>query len=183
VAEWKLDSKMTYLCRPKNRQEVYRLAEITNQNDAPLMPGLVSVFAGGDFLGKTNIDGFIAPGEMFEMPFGVDNNIKVERTLVGEKKKHSEGIFTDDKLIHERTIMISLKNNGSDEKKIRLEEAMPLSRDDRIKIKIGDTSPKYDFQNEKGRTAWKLTLKPGEEKVVTIPLRIEHPQDVRINGL
>ncbi|MFH2035982.1 MAG: mucoidy inhibitor MuiA family protein [Candidatus Zixiibacteriota bacterium] len=183
VADWNLKGKVTYVCRPQNYQQVYRQAEIFNQKNAPIMPGEISVYAGSDFLGKTRFDNFIAPGEKFELAFGAENNIKVERTLVDINKEHNDGIFSGNSIKDERTVKITLKNNGPDEKKIQLEEALPISQDERIKVKFGKIVPEYSFQNEKGRTVWDITLKPGEEKIVTIPIKIEYPNNMTISGL
>ncbi len=185
IAGWNLESELTYLSRPKNRQEVYRLANITNQNEAPLMPGKVSIFADSDFLGTTNIREFIAPGEEFELPFGADDNFKVKREMLAQKKGDKTGFLgqdTDKKQI-KQTIKITLTNNGTSSRTVQLEEPLPVSQDDRVKVKLGDIAPEYDKKDEQGKAEWSIVLAPGEEKEIIIPYKIEFPEGMQIAGL
>ncbi|MCH7878823.1 MAG: mucoidy inhibitor MuiA family protein, partial [candidate division Zixibacteria bacterium] len=73
IGSWPLESEVELICRPRNREGVYRLVTLTNQDDAPLMPGAVSIFAATDFLGNARISDLITPSQEFKLPFGLDN--------------------------------------------------------------------------------------------------------------
>ncbi|RKX27952.1 MAG: hypothetical protein DRP46_09320, partial [Candidatus Zixiibacteriota bacterium] len=178
ISTFKLDNTIGLICRPRNAADAFRLVSITNQDEAPLMPGEVSIFAGADYLGKAGIRDLIAPGQMFKLPFGKDNNIKIEREII-EEKKNDKG----DKWRIEKTIKISLTNNGEKARQITLEEPFPVSQDNRIKVKIDDVVPEPNRIDEKGKAVWIIGLNPGEKIEIRIPYRIEYPKDLQISGV
>jgi uncharacterized protein (TIGR02231 family) len=44
INSWQLQSEVDLICRLRNSQSVYRLVTLTNQDEAPLLPGGVSIF-------------------------------------------------------------------------------------------------------------------------------------------
>lgn len=191
LGSYALDRSVENICRPQNRQAVYRLAKITNQDEAPLLPGKVSIFAGSDYLGSTHLNRFVAPGDDFELPFGRDNNIEVKRDIIKDKTSSVNGSFFQsdkNKIRMERTVRITLSNNGSRSVTVRVEEPLPVALDDRIKIKLKDVKPKFDEpdNNEKkedGQAVWTIELASGEETTITMPYRIEYPAEMQITGM
>jgi len=178
ISTFELKSTIGLICRPRNNESAFRLVSITNQGEAPLMPGEVSIFAGADYLGKTGIRDLIAPGQHFKLPFGKDNNIKIKREILEEKKSDR-----DDKWRIEKTIKITLTNNGKKARQVTLEEPFPISQDNRIKVKMRDVVPEPYSIDEKGKAVWFVGLNPGEKKEITIPYRIEYPKDLAVSGL
>ncbi|MFZ1685201.1 MAG: mucoidy inhibitor MuiA family protein [Candidatus Zixiibacteriota bacterium] len=177
ISEYQLQCRVEYLCRPHNSQSVYRLGTITNQKEAPLMPGLVAIFVGSDFLGNSYVGNLVVPGEEFKLPFGRDNNIKVERKVSAEKKTR-----TSDKIKKEAIIRIALTNLSGKERSIKVEEAVPLSRDSRIKITLGEIVPKPVLLDEAGKATWHISLKPKDSSNVAIPYRIEFASNLEVAG-
>jgi hypothetical protein len=175
-----LDSKVDLLCRPRNRQGVYRLATITNQDMAPLLPGLVSIFTGSDYLGLAVLNRFVAPGDEFVLPFGKDDNIEVKREMI-ENKTSVKG----DKIRKEQTIRITLSNNGNNNRPITVEEQLPVTRDSQIKVKLRDVKPEKDelAEDDNNKAVWMISLLPREEKTITMSYRIEYPANTIISGM
>jgi len=178
ISTFELKSTMGTISRPKNTETAFRLVSIINQDEAPLMPGQVSIFAGTDYLGKANIRDLIVPGRQFKLPFGKDNNIEIEREIIEEKKSDK-----DDKWRIEKTIKITLTNNGKKARQVTVEEAFPVSQDNRIKVKMQDVLPESYSIDEKGKAVWIVGLNPGKKKEIMIPYRIEYPKDARVSGL
>ncbi len=178
IAKWTLEAKTNLVCRPKLNQSVFREVEITNQFDSPLLPGQISLFAGSDFIGKTNQQNLIAPGQTFDLPFGIENRIEVKRKLISNKKSVS-----DDRIKIIQTIEIKLKNWSQFVGELTLEEPFPISQDNRIKVKHKKMDPKPDEIDDLGKASWKLTLQPGEEKIVEFTFEISHPKEMRLSGI
>jgi hypothetical protein len=177
VGQYTLPSSMQFISRPRNFEGVYRMASVTNQNDAPLMPGRVAIFVGGDFLGNAVISSLIVPGEEFKLPFGRDNAIKVDRKVIADKRTQ-----TADKVKSEGIIKIVMTNRSRLGRTIDLEEPLPTSKDNRIKIVLGDILPRPLSQDESGKANWTFAMKPGDSVSVSIPYRIEYAAGLRING-
>ncbi len=178
IATWDLEATTSLICRPKLNQAVFRQVEVTNQFDFPLLRGQVALFAGSDFIGKTSLNELIAPGQTFDLPFGINNNIDVKRKLVSNKRTVS-----DDRIKIVRTIEIKLKNWSNSTASITLEEPFPVSQDNRIKTKYKKMDPKPEQIDKQGKANWDLILEPGEEKVVSFTFEISYPKGMRLSGI
>jgi uncharacterized protein (TIGR02231 family) len=152
--------------------------KLTNQEEAPLMPGQVAIFAGSDFLGNSHLPNFVVPGEEFELPFGRHNNVDVERKISVEKRTQ-----TSDKVKIDRTITIKLTNRGKIKRSVRLEEPLPVSRDSRIQVSFRDITPRPAASRVDGKAEWSIDLEPGQSAEVNVPYRIEYPDGVMVVGL
>jgi hypothetical protein len=178
VANWTFSSETKLISRPQNRPGAFRLATMKNQSDAPLMAGSVATFVGAHFLGNSYFEQVIAPGEEFELPFGLDNHVTVEREIV-DFMKTTKGKRVET----EQTIQITMTNHGSAVRTVELEESLPVSRDSRIKVKLGKITPEPSSSDQPGTPKWSLTLDPGAEVKVLIPYQISYPSHMRVAGL
>ncbi len=141
IGQWTLKGDMKLVCRPRNHEGVFRFATLTNQEETPLLPGPVNIFAGNEFLGTTIFRDLIAVSQSFELPFGPDNRITVKREILSRKTT-----VGDDNETRQETVAITLTNHGKDSRIVTLEESLPTSTDSRIKIKMGDVVPEPRVQ-------------------------------------
>jgi hypothetical protein len=119
----------------------------------------------------------VAPGQEFELPFGPDNNIKVERKILSEKNT-----VTSDKTKSGGTVTIKLRNWSKVARTVDLEEPMPMSKDSRIKVAMGEIVPKPTETDSEGKSKWSLNLPAGDSTTVSIPYRIEYASGLNISG-
>ena len=178
IGSWPLKSEVELICRPRNREGVYRLVTLTNQDEAPLMPGAVSIFAATDFLGNARISDLITPSQEFKLPFGLENSITVKRVIDSYKIDRNRSRIRIDQIIK-----ITLTNNGSKSAELTLEEPLPVSQDSRIKVRISRIKPEPLPSEDKKKAVWKVSLAPGEKMEFLVPVRIEHPAEMRVAGL
>ena len=66
---------------------------------------------------------------------------------------------------------------------INLEEVLPVSQDERIKVKVDRISPEAEIEANDETATWTLKLEPGAEQIVKYQYRIEHPHNVVVAGL
>ncbi|MFQ5500313.1 MAG: DUF4139 domain-containing protein, partial [Candidatus Zixiibacteriota bacterium] len=178
ITQLTLEAKTEYVCRPKLRQSVYRLVKITNGDDAPLLPGSVAMFADADFIGKATLRQRVSPSEQFELAFGADDDVEVTRKTIRSKKgKKGDRI----KIIQD--VAIQFTNNAPEARTIRLEEVLPVSRDNRIKIKLDKIVPEPSIDEATGMAVWSLDLDPGQKLALDICYQIEYPRNLRVSGL
>jgi len=185
IAQWTFGGTLALISRPRFADGAYRRVTMTNTSDAPFLPGRVAVFAGSDFLGSTAFTKFIAAGETFDLPFGRDNDVTVERKIVRHEVGDGStwlGIGGNRRRVSE-TVAITIKNNGRRARTITIEEPLPVSQDDRIEVSLKDFSRKPDDQDESGRAIWTVTVNPGAEDRLTYWYEIVHPADVIISGI
>lgn len=63
---------------------------------------------------------------------------------------------------------------------------MPVSEEEKIKVKIGEVTlePKEkDWKDRKGIWRWEIDLAPKEKKEIFYTFSIEHPRDLRVPGI
>ncbi len=181
-----LDARFEYSSYPRAIPNAYLRSKVANAKDLQLLAGSVNIFLDGDFVGTSSVD-HVAPGEEFEFYMGMDENVKVKRELL-EKK-------TDDILIGgipspTRKVTYKYKltaeNYKSKSSAIQLFEAIPVSEDDRIKVKVTQVTvePKdKEWKNKKGIWRWELSLEPKAKQEIFYTYVVECPRDMKIQGL
>jgi hypothetical protein len=175
VARWTLAGQMQQLSRPRTVEGAYRIVTIKNQSEVPLMPGKVAIFAESDFLGNAQLTEVIAPDQPFDLPFGLDSRLAVTRKLWSFKKT-----TTKDKIKLDYTVRISVVNHAAIARAVRVEEPLPVSRDNRVKIEFGDILPKMTSVDVFGRGVWEISVNPGDSTTFSIPVRMEYPAGMQI---
>jgi hypothetical protein len=178
IAQYRLSQKTQLISRPRLLDGAFRQVSITNQSQAPIMPGSFSLFADADFIGNATVSTLVVPDQSFDLPFGIDNSMKVERKILNYKRNQS-----GDKTKIDQTVSIKLWNRGKTVRAVNLEEPLPLSQDTRVKITWGEILPKPATTDAVGKAAWTLTINPGDSAILSIPYRIEYPSGVTVTGM
>jgi uncharacterized protein (TIGR02231 family) len=186
VSSQMLQTKFEYSSYPRLAPCAYLGSRVTNADNLQLLAGRVNIFLENDFVGVSSIDG-IGPQEEFDLYLGVDENVKVKREQISKK--------VDDVLIAgipapNRTTTfkykISIENYKNKQINVILFEAMPVSEDERIKVKIHEVSvvpAVKDWKDRKGVWRFELGLAPREKKEITYTYTVEHPRDMQVEGL
>ena len=121
---------------------------------------------------------------------GVDDGIMVKRRLVNR--------FTEDTGLTNKArritydVVVTLTNNKTTTERVVFKEPTPLSRDEKISVKlltpvekeIGSlANPKEVTREEDGKLVWRVNLKPGEKREFPVKVSVEHPGDMAVTGL
>lgn len=174
-----LKSKLRYKSVPLLSEGVYISGKITNTLDYPLLPGMAHLYYGRRYTGSTQLKG-VMPGESFELPLGVDDSIKVERKKIREY--HDETGFIGSKKRVAFGLVIQVQNLKKIPIVLEISERLPVSSNEKITVTTRKITPK-DYKEDKKRPGiltWKLQLKPGEKKEISIEYYIEHPKEIMI---
>ncbi|HAJ57703.1 MAG TPA: hypothetical protein DCL35_08100 [Candidatus Omnitrophica bacterium] len=186
VSSQDLAAKFKYYANPAASDFAYLASQVINDKELQLPAGRVSVFLGEDFVGTSSIDN-IGPAETFDLFLGVDENVKVKREQL-EKK-------TDDVIIgnipspnRKITLRYKITVENYKNKKIGFElfEAVPVSQDERIKVKIEQVSfePKdKEYKDRPGVWRWEFELEPKGKKEIFYTVIIEYPRNMQVEGL
>jgi uncharacterized protein (TIGR02231 family) len=176
-----LKADFEYSTYPRLKPYAYLGSVVKNSPDVQLLPGPVNLFLEGDFVGRSDID-LIARGEEFNLYLGVDEGVKVKREQIERKVDDVliGGIPSPNRKITSKHKII-LENYKSYPIKLHLFEAMPVSENERIKIKIHEVSTPpsdKDWKDRKGVWHWGLTLAPNETREIIYSFSVEHPRDM-----
>ncbi|MBC8327635.1 MAG: DUF4139 domain-containing protein [Planctomycetes bacterium] len=170
---------------PSLSLEVFLRAEVTSAADAPLLPGEARVFLGPDFLGKAGFP-LLRPGDSTWLNLGLDPNLVVEYALVRDEREEP-GVFSDTVRLH-RAWETRLRLSASSARPVTvlIEEALPLSTDERIAIEIEGVKPEalkaeadLKDREEKGLWRWRVKLQPGQETAVRWGWKASFDEDLR----
>ncbi len=185
----RLPATLRYETTPKQMEAAFLSASAVNGSDFPLLAGAVNTFLDDTFVAVGRLK-TVMPGERFDLALGADEAIAVKRRIVNR--------FTEDTGLTSRgrrityEILVTLTNNRKTAEKILLREGVPVSRDEKIVVKlltpaerdIGSAEGQKDITREpEGRLAWRLELKPGEKREIPLKLSIEHPADLVVTGI
>lgn len=181
-----LKADFEYSAYPRIAPYAYLGSRVTNAKDLQLLAGRVNIFLEGDYVGTSGIDN-IGPGEEFDLYLGVDENVKIKREQIEKKVDETliAGIPSPTRSTKFR-YKLTVENYKSKKIKVKLFEAIPVSEDDRIKVKTSDISlePKEkNWKDRKGVWLWELELAPKEKKEIYYTFVVEHPRDMKVEGL
>ena len=160
---------------PRVAPEVFRTGKVTWTGEAPLLPGPVASFVGGDYVGSAQLAA-VAPGEQMDLGFGVDERIKVERKLVSRKVEHLMGGRTRYTVKYQTTV----HNYAKVAQSLALSDHAPVSQFDRISVQVLDSTPsKEDPALPAGVRCWTLELQPGATSVVDFGFVVTAPREMQ----
>jgi len=184
VGAFDVDTALEVHIQPQHTTEAFLVARGTLKGDAPLLPGEVSLFRDGAYVGKSGFP-LLRPGEAHDLFFGVDDRIAVKRNTLKDERRQGGMIVRDS--ILERHYVTEIQNLRRNPVELRVREAMPVSQDGDIKIDIqrNATTAGYaeDVENIRGLLQWNVTLPPQQKTEVKLGWRVTWPANDTVIGL
>jgi len=155
---------------PKLVPEVFRRARVAYDGEVPLLPGPVATYVDGDYVGSSTI-GAVVPGEEFELAFGTDDRVRVDRQLVARKQEFlGPARKTVRYTFHFR---IRVANFSGRDAVVELRDQLPVSELDRVTVKPLDVDS--DRDEDSGLLEWQLAVKDGGEQEVEFRFSVTAP--------
>ncbi|MCA9516977.1 MAG: mucoidy inhibitor MuiA family protein [Myxococcales bacterium] len=158
---------------PEVSLNVVRTAELVNAGEQPLLPGKAALFVDGAFVGTSEMQ-FVSPGETFSVFLGVNERVKLTRTIdrkkssleVGKKRTQAKVSF-----------LLSAENLGDAPVTIELTDRVPVSQTE--DIEVSDVSvPKGAKRDSDGLVRWTVTLAGGKRETWRIEYELEYPTGI-----
>ncbi len=159
---------------PREDAKAYLYASLVTPDGTPLLPGPVSLFRDGTFVGVSALP-ILSPGEKHELGFGVDDLIRVKHSLVEEKRGETGLISTSRTDV--RMFKISVKNLHERTMAVSVLDQIPVSNNADIKVElIGRSTPtKSEVDDRRGVLAWDLKVDANDEAIVDFGYRVVWP--------
>ena len=152
-------------------------ASFKHAEEAPLLPGRVSVYRDGIFVGRSAMP-LTPKDEALRLGFGADEKVKVTRTVT-RKIEGSAGIISSAKT-DEREFKITLRSGHAQPIKAVIEDQVPTSEAADIQVELLPiTTPpnERDLRDRRGVLAWNFEAAPGEAKEIKLGWRLRWPGD------
>jgi uncharacterized protein (TIGR02231 family) len=186
IMENEFGSEFRFLAIPKLSQHVYLTTKVENTTDYPLLPGKLSLFLDGNFVGNSNLEELVTPEERFTLNLGVDESIRVKHKLL-KKKGDEKGIWTKSKL-QEFAYLITLESHRKAPETVIVRDQLPVSQDEKIKVDLDLLHPPENPEKDKDKLAagvleWKVLLPPRESARIEFGFTVSYPKDVMIEGV
>ncbi len=165
---------------PRVTPEVFRSAQVAWSGDAPLLPGAVASFVGGDYVGSALI-GAVAPGEPLMLGFGVEDRVQVSRQLLSRRVEHLVGGRVRTTVRFRTTV----HNFGRTAQTVSLTDQVPVSQVDKITVNLIESSlpsaPRPD--GAPGVLCWDLPLAAGAEQAIELSFSVTAPRELQAQML
>jgi uncharacterized protein (TIGR02231 family) len=170
----KVEPALSIKTVPREDAKAYLYASLLAPDGTPLLPGPVSLFRDGTFVGISALP-ILSPGEKHELGFGVDDLIRVKHSLVEEKRGETGLISTSRTDV--RMFKISVKNLHERTMPVTVLDQIPVSNNADIKVElIGRSTPtKSEVDDRRGVLAWDLKVDANDEAVVDFGYRVVWP--------
>jgi len=175
-----LDAELAYRTTPKLRPTAFLDAAVRNTSDYPLLPGQMNVFVDRVFIATSRLT-HTSPDETFNLALGADEALAITHKQV---RRFSEqvGLMTKStRTTYE--YLTTLTNNKTAAVKLTVSDQVPVSRNDKITVKVQAPPARDARPDAEGKLEWALELAPGETRELPLKFTIEHPLGLAIDGL
>ncbi|MBL4803697.1 MAG: mucoidy inhibitor MuiA family protein [Alphaproteobacteria bacterium] len=185
IAPFETESKLEVHIKPQVDAKAYLVANTTIKGEAPLLPGQVSLFRDGSFVGQTQVP-LLKPGKDYDLSFGIDDQIEVEhKTLKDERGEQGMFVGKTDQLV--RHTVTEIQNLRNRDVNIVVGQTVPVAQNEKITLEMDkqNTTAGYteDTENVKGLLEWAFTLKSKEKKDIKLGWTLAWPQGQNISGI
>ncbi len=153
-------------------------ASFKQNEDAPLLPGRVSIYRDGSFVGRGQMAA-AGKDETVRLGFGADDKIKIERAVL-KRNEGSAGLIVTTSKTDERSFKTTVRNGHDFPIKIAIEDQLPVSENEEIQVEMlpATTPPTAtNLRDRRGVLEWAFEAKPGEVRDISFAWRIRWPKD------
>jgi hypothetical protein len=160
------DVDVRYVVVPREDTNVFRIAQLRNPLQAPLLAGPADVYVDGEYILSTNITTVPPKGQM-ELGLGVEQAIKVARNTTYQEARSGETLVAFNELRHQ--IQIDIANRLPREARIEVRERLPVPGEDaKVDVQIEHVSPKWEKYEQQER---RVPIRGGYRWRVQVPAR------------
>jgi uncharacterized protein (TIGR02231 family) len=153
-------------------------ASFRQGEDAPLLPGRVSIYRDGVFVGRGQMTA-ASKDETVRLGFGADDKVKVERSVV-KRNEGSAGLILTTSKTDERSFKTVIRNGHDFPIRIAIEDQVPVSENEDIQVEmLPSTTPPTatNVRDRRGVLEWAFEAKPGEVRDIAFAWRVRWPKD------
>lgn len=172
-----ISPELSLRATPKLDATAYLYAKFTVPGAVALLPGQVSLYRDGIFVGEGVVP-LVNPGDTHELGFGADDAIKITHASL-KRQQGETGLITASKT-DERQFKIEIKNLRKAPVQISVRDQMPYSENEKIQVQLlpsSDQPTVTNLDDKRGVLAWDTKIAPGQSRVINFGYRIIWPKD------
>jgi uncharacterized protein (TIGR02231 family) len=158
---------------PKVDPKAYLYAKFALPKGSPLLPGAVSLFRDGTFVGTGRLP-ILSPGEEHELGFGIDDLVRV-RHAISEETRGETGLISTSRTDN-RNFIISVKSMHERPVALVVIDQVPVAANQDIKVELTGKAPtKQNVDDKRGIVVWESKLEPDQEQSIAFGYRVSWP--------
>lgn len=181
VSTARMPATFAYRAVPKLMPFVFRVADVKNTGELPLLPGSVDAFGKSGFIGRYPLER-VAQGAPFHLSFGIEDGLKIKRK-VAEELKRAEGLFGT-RIRFRYAYVFDVANYLGRPEEIELSEHVPVSELDDVKVELEPkTSQGFQLEPADGIVRWRVKLGPSEKRSLDLAFHVDVPSSYDSGGL
>jgi uncharacterized protein (TIGR02231 family) len=153
-------------------------ASFKQSEDAPLLPGRVSIYRDGVFVGRGQMK-TASKDETVRLGFGPDDKVKVERSVLN-RNEGTAGLIMLSSKTDERTFKTTVRNGHDFAIRVAIEDHLPVSENEDIQVEMlpSSTPPtSRNLHDKRGVLEWAFEAKPGEARDIAFAWLMRWPKD------
>ena len=153
-------------------------ASFKQSEDAPLLPGRVSIYRDGVFVGRGQMKA-ASKDENVRLGFGPDDKVKVERSVL-TRNEGSAGLILMTSKTDERSFKTTVRNGHDFPIHVAIEDHLPVSENEDIQVEMlpSSTPPtSSNLHDKRGVLEWSFDAKPGEARDIAFAWLVRWPKD------
>lgn len=178
VGGWSAKADIYAQTVPAVQPAAYVMASTQLNAPAPLLPGTMSLFRDGAFIGDSEMN-FLRPNAKLHLSFGQDDKILVKHTIADFEEDNGGRISRNNKITIRTAAAV--QNLHKEPLKIAVYDFLPVAKNSAIAVKIikdGTTSGyEADPDGKIGVVKWESVYQPQEQKNIDYGYTITYPKD------
>jgi uncharacterized protein (TIGR02231 family) len=171
------EASLNWRISPALDPRAFLSAHFVNGEEAPLLPGQISIFRDGALVGRSRL-AFVAPAEAVDLGFGPDDRVSVVRAPV-HRKENEPSLFGQTKT-ETREVKTMVRNLHDFPIHAVVTDQTPYSENSAITVELlGQTTPPDEKapDGRQGLLRWRFDLAPNESKELRLAYRLKWPAD------
>ncbi len=183
IASASIAPELVVRAAPAVNETAFLQANFKHAEEAPLLPGQVSIYRDGVFVGRAPM-ALAAREEPVRLGFGADERVKVTRAVV-RRSEGTAGLIGSSKT-DEREFKTTVRNGHAVPVRVSIEDRIPVSETEDIQVELLPlTTPPTarDVRDRRGVLEWSFDLAPGEARDIRLGWRVRWPKDRAVQYL
>ncbi len=161
---------------PKMESEAFLIAKVTGWEEMNLLPGKANIFYEGTYVGETMLNAALLTDTM-ELALGRDHGITITRTKLPDKERNKPLGNDVEKTV---TYELKMKNNKSNTLKLVVEDHIPVSQIEDIKVEMKDKGS-AEYNDKTGLLKWNTSINSKENKTLAFTYTITYNKDMPLS--
>ncbi len=161
--------------------DVFLMASFTNTDAQPFLPGEMSFYRDGAFVGAQRASGFIAPDTEASFGFGVIDGFSAKRVTRNRQDGESGVLTTSNERIEEYELQ--LENRSGQDWDVTVFDRVPYSEQEELQIDYAarPRPDQVDVDGKRGVMAWNFRLNANESQDIRLSYTLTWPVETELS--